>query len=281
MNAGGVIFTLIAVVGAFIYEGGNPTVLIQIGEYTVLLGAFAGMLLAGASPSALKGAFRVIFGIAKPDPYNKKNYLELLKIIYNLSTKVRKDGILSLEAIVDDPESSPILQDSSFFLKNTEAKDLLIDALRSIVTGIEVEKLDEMLDSNIEIIEREISAPPKMVATLAEAMPGMGIVAAVMGVILTMGALGGSILVIGEHIAAALTGTFLGLLLCYGVFGPMARYAEFKNEDMIAYLRALKTGIIYIAKGDAPIIAMEAVRESIPPIARPEFDEAESHVKGR
>ena len=96
-----------------------------------------------------------------------------------------------------------------------------------------------------------------------------------------MGALGGSILVIGEHIAAALTGTFLGLLLCYGIFGPMATYAEFKNEDMIAYLKALKTGIIYIAKGDAPIIAMEAVRESIPPLARPEFDEAESYVKGK
>ncbi len=281
MNAAGVVFTLIAVVGAFVYEGGNPMVLIQIGEYMVLLGAFFGMLLAGASPSALKGAFGVILGIAKPDPYNKKNYLELLKVIYDLSTKVRKDGILSLEAVVDDPESSPILQDASFFLKNKEARALLIDALRSIVTGIEVEKLDEMLDTNIETIEKEISAPPKMVATLAESMPGMGIVAAVMGVILTMGALGGSILVIGEHIAAALTGTFLGLLLCYGIFGPMARYAEFKNEDMIAYLKALKTGIIYIAKGDAPIIAMEAVRESIPPLARPEFDEAESHVKGK
>ncbi|WP_022669710.1 motility-associated protein [Hippea alviniae] len=281
MNAAGIIFTLLAVVGAFVYEGGNPMVLIQIGEYIVLIGAFFGMLLSTASPSALKGAFGVILGIAKPDPYNKKNYLELLKIIYDLSTKVRKDGILSLEAVVDDPESSPILQDAAFFLKNKEARNLLIDALRSIVTGIEVEKLDEMLDTNIESIEKEISAPPKMVAILAESMPGMGIVAAVMGVILTMGALGGSILVIGEHIAAALTGTFLGLLLCYGIFGPMARYAEFKNEDMIAYLKALKTGIIYIAKGDAPIIAMEAVRESIPPLARPEFDEAEQFVKGK
>ncbi len=281
MNAGGIVFTLLAVVGAFVYEGGNPAVLIQIGEYMVLLGAFFGMLLATASPSALKGAFGVILGIAKPDPYNKKVYLELLKIIYDLSTKVRKDGILSLEAIVDDPESSPILQDATFFLKNKEARNLMIDALRNVVTGIEVEKLDEMLDDNIESIEKEISAPPKMVAILAESMPGMGIVAAVMGVILTMGALGGSILVIGEHIAAALTGTFLGLLLCYGIFGPMARYAEFKNEDFIAYLQALKTGIIYIAKGDAPIIAMEAVREKIPPLARPEFDEAEAAVKGK
>ncbi len=281
MNAVGIIFTLFAVVGAFVYEGGNPLVLVQIGEYMVLLGAFFGMLLASASPNALKGAFRVILGVAKPDPYNKKNYLELLKVIYGLSTKVRKDGILSLEAIVDDPESSPIMQEAAFFLKNKEAKALLIDALRNVVTGIEVEKLDEILDGNIESIEKEISAPPKMVGILAESMPGMGIVAAVMGVILTMGALGGSILEIGEHIAGALTGTFLGLLLCYGIFGPMAKYAEFKNEDFIAYLTALKTGIIYIAKGDAPIIAMEAVRESIPPMARPEFDLAEQTVKGR
>ncbi len=281
MNAVGIIFTLAAVVGAFVYEGGNPLVLIQIGEYIVLLGAFFGMLLASASPNALKGAFKVIMGVAKPDPYNKKNYLELLKIIYSLSTKVRKDGILSLEAIVDDPESSPIMQEATFFLKNKDARNLLIDALRNVVTGIEVEKLDEILDGNIEAIEKEISAPPKMVGILAESMPGMGIVAAVMGVILTMGALGGSILVIGEHIAAALTGTFLGLLLCYGIFGPMAKYAEFKNEDFIAYLTALKTGIIYIAKGDAPIIAMEAVRESIPPMSRPEFELAEQTVKGK
>ncbi len=281
MNAVGIIVTLAAVVGAFVYEGGNPLVLIQIGEYIVLLGAFFGMLLASASPNALKGAFKVIMGVAKPDPYNKKNYLELLKIIYGLSTKVRKDGILSLEAIVDDPESSPIMQEATFFLKNKDARNLLIDALRNVVTGIEVEKLDEILDGNIEAIEKEISAPPKMVGILAESMPGMGIVAAVMGVILTMGALGGSILVIGEHIAAALTGTFLGLLLCYGIFGPMAKYAEFKNEDFIAYLTALKTGIIYIAKGDAPIIAMEAVRESIPPMSRPDFELAEQTVKGK
>ncbi len=281
MNAVGIILTLAAVVGAFVYEGGNPGKLIQIGEYIVLIGAFFGMLISSASPSALKGAFGVLGGIAKPDPYNKKVYLELLKVVYNLSTKVRKDGILSLEAIVDDPESSPIMQEAAFFLKNKEAKNLLVDALRSVVTGIEVEKLDEILDSNIESIEKEISAPPKMVGILAESMPGMGIVAAVMGVILTMGALGGSILEIGEHIAGALVGTFLGLLLCYGIFGPMAKYAEFKNEDFIAYLLALKTGIIYIAKGDAPIIAMEAVRESIPPLARPEFDEAEAAVKGK
>ena len=281
MNAGGIVFTLIAVIGAFVYEGGNPVALLQIGEYIVLVGAFFGMLLSSASPAALKGAFGVILGITKPDPYNKKNYLELLKIIYDLSTKVRKDGILSLEAVVNEPDSSPILQEASFFLKNKEAKDLLIDALRNIVTGIEVEKLDEMLDTNIEVIEQEISVPAKMVATLAESLPGMGIVAAVMGIILTMGALGGSILEIGEHVAAALTGTMLGLLLCYGIFGPMARYAEFKNEDAVAYLKALKTGIVSIAKGDAPIIAMEAVREAIPPFARPEFDEAEQFVKGK
>jgi chemotaxis protein MotA len=281
MNAVGIILTLAAVIGAFVYEGGNPVKLLQIGEYIVLIGAFFGMLISSASPSALKGAFGVLGGIAKPDPFNKKVYLELLKVIYDLSTKVRKDGILSLEGVVDDPDSSPILQEASFFLKNKEAKNLLVDALRNVVTGIEVEKLDEILDSNIESIEKEISAPPKMVGVLAESMPGMGIVAAVMGVILTMGALGGSILQIGEHIAGALVGTFLGLLLCYGIFGPMATYAEFKNEDFVAYLSALKTGIIYIAKGDAPIIAMEAVRESIPPLARPEFDEAESTVKGK
>ncbi len=281
MNAGGIVFTLMAVIGAFVYEGGNPAVLLQIGEFIVLVGAFFGMLLSSASPAALKGAFGVILGIAKPDPYNKKNYLELLKVIYDLSTKVRKDGILSLESVVDDPDSSPILQEATFFLKNKEAKNLLVDALRNIVTGIEVEKLDEMLDTNIESIEKEVSVPAKMVDTLAESLPGMGIVAAVMGIILTMGALGGSILEIGEHVAAALTGTMLGLLLCYGIFGPMAKYAEFKNEDFISYLNALKIGIIYIAKGDAPIIAMEAVRESIPPFARPEFQEAEDAVKGK
>ncbi len=281
MNAVGIIFTLAAVIGSFVYDGGNPAVLLQIGEFMVLVGAFFGMLFSSASPAALKGAFGVMLGIAKPDPYNKKVYLELLTIVYSLSVKVRKDGILSLEPIVDDPEASPIMQNADFFIKNKEARDLLVDSLRSIVTGIEVEKLDEILDTNIESIEQEVAAPAKMVGVLAESLPGMGIVAAVMGIILTMGALGGSILEIGEHVAAALTGTMLGLLLCYGIFGPMAKYAEFKNEDFVTYLKALKTGILYIAKGDAPIIAMEAVREMIPPFARPEFQEAEDAVKGK
>jgi len=279
MNFLGIIFTLIAVVGGFMFGGGHPLVLVQVGEYMVLIGGFVGILTASSSPSVRKGSLGVILGITKPNFFNKKVYLELLVMIYRLSTKVRKDGILSLEAIVDDPQSSPILSDAELFLKQKEAKDILIDALRNVVTGIEIEKLDDMLDENIESIEQEIAAPAKLVGKLAEAMPGMGIVAAVMGVILTMGSLGGSIVLIGEHIAEALVGTFLGLLLCYGVFGPMSTYAEYKNEDLIQYLKSLKTGIIYIAKGDAPIIVMEAVRENISPSYRPEFDEAEKTAK--
>ncbi len=184
-----------------------------------------------------------------------------------------------MEAIIDEPQSSPILADAELFLKQKEAKGILIDALRNVVTGIEIEKLDDILDENIESIEQEITAPAKLVGKLAEAMPGLGIVAAVMGVILTMGALGGSIVSVGEHIAEALVGTFLGLVLCYGVFGPISTYAEYKNEDLIQYLKSLKTGIIYIAKGDAPIMVMEAVRENISPSYRPEFDDAEKIAK--
>ena len=279
MNLLGIIFTLIAVIGSFMFGGGHPLVLVQISEYMVLIGGFVGILIASSSPSVRKGSFGVILGITKPDFFNKKVYLELLVVIYRLSTKVRKDGILSLEAIIDEPQSSPILSDAELFLKQKEAKDILIDALRNIVTGIEIEKLDDMLDENIESIEHEIAAPAKLIGKLAESMPGMGIVAAVMGVILTMGSLGGPIVLIGEHVAEALVGTFLGLLLCYGVFGPMSTYAEYKNEDLIQYLKSLKTGIIYIAKGDAPIITMEAVRENISPSYRPEFEEAEKAVK--
>ncbi len=280
MNVVGIFVVIGAIVGAFVYAGGKPLVLIQISEYMTLIGGFFGMLIASASSSILKSAFKdVILGILKPNFVNKKVYSELLVMMYKLSVKVRKDGILSLEALVEDPASNPILQEAPSILKKKEALDFLIDALRNVVTGIEVEKLEDMMDDNIEALEKELMAPAKLVATLASAMPGMGIIAAVMGVILTMGALGGSIEQIGEHIAEALVGTFLGLLLCYGIFGPMATYAEYKVEDLIQYLNAMKRGLIFITKGDAPILVMEAVRESIPPLHRVAFNEAEKMAK--
>ncbi|MGC9256900.1 motility-associated protein [Desulfurella sp.] len=281
MNVIGVVLTIAAILTGFVLGGGKPLVLIQVSEYIVLFGGAAGILVASTTPSIMKDAIKVIVGFAKSNPLNKKVYLELLLFIYNLSVKVRKDGILSLEVIVDTPEESPIMQSNTFLLKNKGAKEFVIDAIRNIVTGIEIEKLDEMLDSNIEVVEKEMSIAPKMVAKIAESMPGMGIVAAVMGVILTMGALGGSILEVGHHVAGALTGTFLGLLLCYVVIGPMATVQEIKNEEFTSYLKSLKIGIISIAKGDAPIIAMESVRQTIAPAYRTEFDEVEKLAKER
>jgi len=281
MNVIGVVLTIAAILTGFILGGGKPLVLIQISEYIVLFGGAIGILIASSTSTLMKDAIKVIIGFLKPNPLNKKVYLDLLLFIYNLSIKVRKDGILSLEAMVDKPEENPIMQSNTFLLNNKEAKEFLVDAIRNIVTGIEIEKLDEMLDSNIEVIEKELSLAPKMIAKIAESMPGMGIVAAVMGVILTMGALGGSILEVGHHVAGALTGTFLGLLLCYVVIGPMATVQELKNEDFIGYLKSLKIGIISIAKGDAPIIAMESVRQTVPPAYRTEFDEVEKLAKER
>jgi chemotaxis protein MotA len=201
-------------------------------------------------------------------------------MMYQFLNKVRKEGLLSVEMDVEKPEESLIFKNYPEFLADHSARDFVCDTLRMAITGgVEPFDMDQMMELDMEVHDHEATQPVNSLTTVADALPGLGIVAAVLGVVITMGALGGPQEEIGRKVAAALVGTFLGILLCYGVVGPlsanMAKTAEAQNE----YLHVLRVLILSFLKGSAPMIAIEMGRRAIPAHVRPNFDEMEKNCK--
>jgi chemotaxis protein MotA len=218
--------------------------------------------------------------VLKGSPFNKARYLNTLKMMYQFLNKVRKEGLLSVEMDVEKPNESSIFKNYPDFLADHHALDFVCDTLRMAITGgVEPFDMDQMMELDMEVHDHEATQPVNSLTTVADALPGLGIVAAVLGVVITMGALGGPQEEIGRKVAAALVGTFLGILLCYGVVGPlsanMAKTAEAQNE----YLHVLRVLILSFLKGSAPMIAIEMGRRAIPAHVRPNFDEMERNCK--
>ena len=200
--------------------------------------------------------------------------------MYQFLNKVRKEGLLSVEMDVEKPEESSIFKNYPEFLADHHARDFVCDTLRTAITGgVEPFDMDQMMELDMEVHHHEAMQPVNALTTVADALPGLGIVAAVLGVVITMGSLGGPPEEIGEKVAAALVGTFLGILLCYGVVGPlsanMAKTADAHNE----YLHVLRVLLLSFLKGSAPMIAIEMGRRAIPAHVRPSFDEMEKNCK--
>jgi chemotaxis protein MotA len=201
-------------------------------------------------------------------------------MMYQFLNKVRKEGLLSVEMDVEKPEESLIFKNYPEFLADHHARDFVCDTLRMAITGgVEPFDMDQMMELDMEVHHNEASQPIASLSTVADALPGLGIVAAVLGVVITMGSLGGPPEEIGEKVAAALVGTFLGILACYGVVGPlssnMSKTADAHNE----YLHVLRVLMLSFLKGSAPMIAIEMGRRAIPAHVRPTFDEMEKNCK--
>jgi chemotaxis protein MotA len=201
-------------------------------------------------------------------------------MMYQFLNKVRYEGLLSVEMDVEKPNESSIFKNYPQFLNDHHARDFVCDTLRTAITGgVEPFDMDQMMELDMEVHHSGAMMPVNSLTTMADALPGLGIVAAVLGVVITMGALGGPPEQIGEKVAAALVGTFLGILLCYGVAGPlssnMGKTADAQNE----YLHVLRVLILSFLKGSAPMIAIEMGRRAIPAHVRPSFDEMEMHCK--
>jgi chemotaxis protein MotA len=193
----------------------------------------------------------------------------------------RKNGMAKLEADIDEPEKSPLLSKYPAFLADHHALPFFCDTLRmSISGGVPPIELDQLMDLDIEIQHHEHSVPVAALTTVADSLPGLGIVAAVLGVVITMGALGGPPEEIGHKVAAALVGTFLGILLCYGFFGPLASNMAKEGEAQSQYLNFLRLGLLAFVKGMAPSLSVEFARRAIPPHLRPGFKETETTIKG-
>jgi chemotaxis protein MotA len=276
----GIVLVFVSVIGGFLMEKGQIMVLMQPAELLIIAGAATGTLLAANPVHVIKDIIAGLMGILKGSPFSKARYLNTLKMMYQFLNKVRKEGLLSVEMDVEKPKESSIFKNYPDFLADHHACDFVCDTLRMAITGgVEPFDMDQMMELDMEVCDHETMQPINSLSTVADALPGLGIVAAVLGVVITMGSLGGPQEEIGKKVAAALVGTFLGILLCYGVVGPLAanmtKTADAQNE----YLHVLRVLILSFLKGSAPMIAIEIGRRAIPAHVRPSFDEMEKNCK--
>jgi chemotaxis protein MotA len=261
---------------------GQLAVLYQPNEFLILGGAGLGSMIMANPPAVLKGVAGQLMGLMKPNPFGGKAYGELLQVLYEIFQKARKDGLVGLEAHIEDPAKSDIFSKYPSFAKNHHAVSLLCDTLKVLLTGtVEDHNLAEILDIDLEKHHHEMMQVPHAVTQVGDAMPGFGIVAAVLGVIITMGQIGGEASAIGESVAAALVGTFLGILLAYGVLGPIAKAMENRIAAEHDYMLCVRTALLAFARGDAPMTAVEFARRNVEPHERPSFTELEGLTRNK
>jgi len=276
----GIIVVLGAVAGGYLMEHGQIGVLLQPAELVIIGGAAVGTLLIANPLATLVKIIHGLISVLKGSKYTKAVYLETLKMLNDLFMVARKGGMVKLEEDVEEPEKSPVFQKYPSFLANHHAVDFICDTLRMAISGgVPAFDLDQMMELDMDVHHQESAQPISALNTVADALPGLGIVAAVLGVVITMGALGGPPEEIGHKVAAALVGTFLGILLCYGFLGPLASNLSKMNDAEADYLRCLRQGVIAFAKGSAPVLAIEFARRSVPGDLRPSFKELESACK--
>ncbi|MFO0685998.1 MAG: flagellar motor stator protein MotA [Sandaracinus sp.] len=275
----GLIVVFAAVLGGFAMAGGPFPVLIQPNEFVVLVGAVIGTLIISAPGKAGKriiAAMKKAFTAKAP---TQSDYTELLKCLYSLFQVMRRDGVLALEQHLADPHKSSIFSKYPGILKDHHVVDFLVDSLRQLVDGCSPEDLMLLFDADLETMHEEEHQPVSLIRTAGDALPGLGIVAAVLGIVITMSHLDGGPEEIGHHVAAALVGTFLGILLCYGVIGPIATAIEQTGVAHHRYLLCIKDGILAAARGNTPELAVEFARRSIYTDERPSSKDMEAAFK--
>lgn len=276
----GILVVFGCVVGGYLMEHGNIRVLIQPAELLIIGGAATGTVLVANPLHIIKKIVAGVTGVFKGSQFNKQTYISTLKMMYELLNKARKDGLMVLEGDVEEPEKSPVFSKNPAFVKNHHVRDFVCDSLRMAITGVDAFELDQMLDLDLEVHHQDASQPTSALSTMADSLPGLGIVAAVLGVVITMGALGGPPEEIGHKVAAALVGTFLGILLCYGLIGPIAANMAKAADEEHAFLYVMRVLMISFLKGTAPIMAVEVARRAVPGHVRPSFKELEQACRG-
>jgi chemotaxis protein MotA len=277
----GILIVLGAIAGGYLMEHGKLLVLLQPAELVIIFGAAIGTVVVANPLPVLMKVVKGLLAVITGGGYSKAVYLDNLKMVYELYTHARKAGTGKLEEDVDNPNKSPIFSKYPKFLKSHHAVHFLCDTLRMAVSGgVEPMDVDQMMEVDLEVHHRESAEPVAALTTMADSLPGLGIVAAVLGVVITMGALGGAKEEIGQRVASALVGTFLGILLCYGIFGPLATAMGKQTEAEGQYFGFLRMAALGYVKGLSPIMAVELARRAIPSSVRPTFQEMEGACRG-
>ncbi|MBF0563947.1 MAG: flagellar motor stator protein MotA [Nitrospirae bacterium] len=276
----GAIVVLGCVVGGFMIEHGNVAMLINPVELLIIFGAAGGSFIISAPPTVLKLTFGSLSKILSGGGTSKEAYLELLSLMYIIFSKVRKEGLISIEQDVEAPDKSAIFTKYRSVVANKHALGFICDNLKVIITtNMPTHELDELLQIDIEANSHESMIPSTSIQKTADALPGFGIVAAVLGVVLTMQKINSPPAVLGESIGSALVGTFMGILLCYGFVGPVATNLETKAKEGEVYYTVIKASLVAFVGGAAPQIAVESGRRAIPHSERPTFGELEEAVR--
>jgi len=273
----GIVVVFGAVLGGYLMEHGKLLVLVQPAELVIIGAAAAGTVLIANPLQILKQIAAGIVGVFRQTAFTRERYVDSLKMMYELFNRARRDGLVALETDVEEPAESAIFTKYRDFLNDHHCRDFVCDTMRMAITGgVEPFDFDQMMELDMDVHHHEANRPVAALSNMADSLPGLGIVAAVLGVVITMGALGGPPEEIGHKVAAALVGTFLGILLCYGLVGPIASNMSKSAEDERSYYYALRVLMFAFIKGTSPLLAVEMGRRAVPNHVRPSFQEVET-----
>lgn len=276
----GIFIVLGAVIGGYLMEHGNLHVLFQPAEVVIIFGAALGSLVISAPMKDLIMIMKSLGKLLSSGGMSKQGYLELLTLLFKIFSKIRKEGLISIEADIENPEKSSLFAQYKSVTSNHHALTFLCDNLKVIVSSnVPPHELDSLMELEIETHHHESLAPSHHVTRVADSLPGLGIVAAVLGVVLTMGKISEPPEVLGHSIGAALVGTFMGVLMCYGFVGPIAANLEEKAKADTIVFQVIKTAIVSFVAGTAPQMAVEFGRRAIPSGERPTFNELEETIR--
>jgi chemotaxis protein MotA len=276
----GCIIVFASTLGGFMIAGGKPAVLLHVSEFVVILGVAAGVLVIASPGHVLKEIIHKIKEAVGGKSAGKAEFFELLKLLYEIFMVGRRQGLIALEEHVMDPKKSSIFQRYPSVLGHHERLQFLCNGLKPVIDGkIKPDQLEDLMDAELSAKQEEAGHPVHILHLVGDSLPGIGIVAAVLGIINTMAAIADGPEVVGERVAAALTGTLLGIFVAYGFVNPLANRIVFNNASDQLCLKCIKQAVAGFAKGLAPLTAVEIARRSLDSSVQPAADEMEAAVK--
>lgn len=278
----GIIIALGCIIGGFMMHGGQIMALFQPSEVMIICGASFGAMIIGNPLPVTIGVVKSAGALLTPSKYKKQLYLDLLTLLYDIFNKTRREGLMAIEADIEEPEVSPIFANYPSILKDHHAVEFICDYLRIMVAGnMAPHELEALIDQELDGHHQEAALVPAAISKAADGLPGFGIVAAVLGIVITMGRLGGPPSEIGHSVAAALVGTLLGILFAYGFIGPFSTYLEHKNREEAHFYECIKACLVASMNGVPPQIAVEFGRKVLYHSVRPSFKELEEQYRAK
>lgn len=276
----GSVIVMVSTIGGFMIAGGNPVVLLHVSEFVVILGVAAGVLVIASPGHVIKHIIHKIKDALGGKAPGQKEFSDLLKLLYEIFMVGRRNGLIALEEHIMDPKKSAIFQRYASVLGHHERLEFICNGLKPVIDGkIKPDQLEELMDAELKTKTAEAHHPIHILHLVGDSLPGIGIVAAVLGIINTMNAIAEGPEKVGEKVAAALTGTLLGIFVAYGFVNPLANRIEFNNQSDEQFLKCIKQAIAGFAKGLAPLTAVEVARRSLDSNVQPGSAELEAALK--